>query len=497
MKQKKSPNSRSKKSKQAQFGAIQLHAFSNRFKSSWNWLTLQISKRPLGSFLFALALLVVLAAVGSVWRKPAPQTETPEKAPISVRVLSVGTQPVVSIPATVQTSGVVKLTAQSGGIVQKVTVTPGQQVKRGQQLTSLGLGYTGGSPQYFQRQIAEKSFTNSKENLPTQLDMIAKRRDIARDAETQAAELREIGRKSLDDTRTLLSLNEQILSVIDDQLKAAEASGNQADIQTYRSAKAGALSGINALRSGLRQAEYQTDDQAEPADIARTSRDLTLQQLDLEERGAKLAVEIAELNYKLARFSESLLYPASPCAGTVERVYVRFGQSVQPGAAIAEVVCAQTGIQAIGLTNQATARKVLQTELGVFRSVDGATASAQILAVSTQATDGPLFSVTAVLSDDKAALTDASYGVLELPVVGDTTSSSIPFVPLDAIYQTQTQSFIYVVTEHEGKLIAAVREVELGVVYGTSVEVLSGLAAGDQVILSRSVAAGDILQVSE
>ncbi len=503
MTQKKLSRTRTRQ-RPANTGFFRMGSFTNLVKFGWQRVVRELNRRPFGSFLGVLFALVMIAAVGSYWRRPDAKPEQPARDPIAVTVLSVGERPMVTVPATVQKTGVVKVAAQSGGIVQKVSVTPGQHIRRGQQLVSLSTGYAGGSAQPLQRQIAYKSFIASKENLPTQLELIEKRKQIAQAAETQAAELRTISRASLDDTRSLISLNEQILATIDEQLVALEstnvAGSNDVAIQSLKSSKAGVLSGLSALRSGLRATEYQANDDQEPALVARVSRDLTLQQLDLERKGVQLGLEIAELNYKLAKFSESLLYPASPCTGTVERVYVRFGQSLNPGSQIAEVVCDVTGTQAIGLASETVARTLLQGGESVFTTANGATVSAEILAVSAEPTDGPLFSITAVLfadADPSRMPPDASYGTLSIPVGGETTSASVPFVPLDAIYQTQTQSFVYVVQQEADKLIASLREVQLGAVFTTNVEVRSGLQNGDRVILSRSVSAGDVVAIEE
>ncbi len=458
-----------------------------------------IERYPLGSFVTALLLLVVVAVIGNAWRKPQPQSESNTKSPISVPTLIVGSPSNVVVPATVQKSGVLKVTAQAGGVVQHIKVQAGQTVSRGQVLTGLSVGYAGGSPQSLSRQVAQKNYQTTKDNLPTQLDLIAQRRQLAQNTETMSSELRQITRQSFDDTRGLIDINEEILESIDEQLADLESTNaggvNDAAIDQLKQARSGVLSGLSALRSGLRTAEYQGSDDQEPATLARASRDITLKQLELEERGMKLSVEIAELNLKLAQFSESLLYPASPCSGTVERVYLRFGQSIQPGAQVASIVCNKTAAQALGLVSATTAQKILLSTDAIART-DTATGSAQVLAVSTEPTDGPLHSLTVSLADEFAEqLADAQSIRLELPVVGTMTSATIPFIPLDAIYQTQTQSFVYVAQEVDGMLKAHLREVELGLVYGNSVEVRDGLDTGDKVILSRSVSSGDLVVV--
>src|SRR5260221_666742 len=108
--------------------------------------------------------------------------------------------------------------------------------------------------------------------------------------------------------------------------------------------------------------------------------------------------------------------------------------------------------------------------------------------VSTDATDGLLYSVFYTIPTDKESLvTDGQYVNVDIPIGSMNSDATVPFVPIDAIYQTQDSN--YLLLDENGK--AVTRKVSLGSVFGSFVEITDGLASGDQVILDRNVIAGD------
>ncbi len=71
------------------------------------------------------------------------------------------------------------------------------------------------------------------------------------------------------------------------------------------------------------------------------------------------------------------------------------------------------------------------------------------------------------------------------------TSAAVPFVPLDSVFQTQDQAYLFVAKN--GKAVS--RKVKLGSVLGRFVEIESGLNNSDQVILDRNVIDGDSVKI--
>src|SRR5882724_10775166 len=104
-------------------------------KKNYKRGTVFIKARPLGSFFIVLGLLFLIIIVGQIFQKKA--TEQTKKQPVkSVTIYSVGTSPKATFQAKVEKSGVVKIMAQTSGVVQSVLVTEGDNVDSGQQLIS-------------------------------------------------------------------------------------------------------------------------------------------------------------------------------------------------------------------------------------------------------------------------------------------------------------------------------------------------------------------------
>ena len=82
------------------------------------------------------------------------------------------------------------------------------------------------------------------------------------------------------------------------------------------------------------------------------------------------------------------------------------------------------------------------------------------------------------------------YLSIEIPVGYPNTGIAAPYIPLDAVYQTRSSSYIFI--KHDNK--AQSKEVKLGDVYGSFVEVLSGVSTGDEIIVSRTVIEGDSIE---
>ncbi len=471
-----------------------LKPLKKRIQNLWKKITTFIDKRPFGSFFILLGLLLVLIIVGNFLRKPAPVAEQKASEPKLVETYSFGESPKMTFAAKIEKSGVITIVAQSPGIVQKVNLTEGQKVSRGGTLVSLSTNYQGGNAASLSRQIAQKSFDSTVTNFDLQKDIISKQRDLAEKGNIQAEQMREISRQSLDDTRSLLSLNEDIISGIDKQIAFLESvnvnGSSDSAILAAKQGKSAAQSGVNQLRSTLRTMEYQSDEEKTPAQIGDVSKDVTLRQLDLQERGLVLSKDISELNLKLARVSEGLMYPASPCTGTVERVYVKVGQNISPGTLIATIKADQGENTAVVLVTREIAKQLSTAETSDF-VIGGKKVSLYPRYISTEATDGSLYSVLfAIPSVYAPQLTNAGTLEVRIPMGNKKIVTDNLYIPLDTVYQTQEASYVYVKDGEKAK----VKEVTLGDVSGSFVRVNSGLAASDVVITSRTISEGDSIR---
>jgi multidrug efflux pump subunit AcrA (membrane-fusion protein) len=456
--------------------------------------------RPLPAFFMLLGALLALIILGNFIRTPKATPESGVHEPKHVEVYGIGESPKIQLTAKVEKTGVLTIVAQSGGIVQNVHVTPGAQVNRGAALVSLSTNYQGGSIPGVTRQIAQKNYDFVQGNYDTQKEMIQKRRDIANKSDDMAGELRTIANQSISDTKTLISLNEGIVNSIDANIAYLEATNvggsNDADILQAKSGKASVLGGLLSLKSALRNTEYQSSNDQEPADLSRISRDLTQKQLDLEERSLDLNRELSKLNLTLARISESLLYPTSPVSGVVERVYVNPGEQVNAGAPLVTISGNTGSLRLIALVGSEMASEVSRIEPTVVHIGDKMV-EVTPLYVSREPTDGALHAIVYILPEEfEAVLTNASFVNVSVPMASQKSSASVPFVPLDAVFQTQGGAYVFVASASaDASRTAVSREVKLGDVIGSFVRVETGLTTGDQIILNRNVVAGDVVTI--
>ncbi|CAN5291249.1 hypothetical protein BH10PAT2_BH10PAT2_3640 [soil metagenome] len=468
------------------------------FSKGKNTVTRFIDQHPLSTFFILLFLLIGFAVLGNKIRTPAvpPTSTTPEVKLVETYQLS--GSPSIAIQAKVEKSGTITLVAQSAGIVQKISKKEGDAVQRGTTIISLSTSYQGGNISSLSRQIAQKSYQFQSDNYNEQVNLINKQRDVANKVNTQGDELREINRQSQDATKSLINVNTDLYNSIDGQLVSLSADNadhaNEATILQLQQAKAGVQSAINNLQSGERTLEYQSADDKTPAAIADVQRDLTLEQLDLQQKMLDLNKDISGLNLKVSQVSEALMYPASPCPGTVERVYVKVGQAVSPGTVLATIKGTNDQATAVALVPQQVAQNISRIDATEFTISDQKVLIVPSY-VSQEPTDGTLFSVIYhIPTQYSAVLANNNWLSLNVPL-SSKTSHIAASIPLDSVYQTQAQSYVYVVdSNQQGSPAASVRQVELGQVFGQYVEVKNGLQSTDKVIVDRNVLDGDLIQ---
>lgn len=473
-----------------------LNIFRARVGLIDRWIVKQINKAPVQSFLILLGVCLALIVIGNIMRQPKPAPKDAVLAPKQVSVYSIGESPKVQVSAKIEKSGVITMVAQTAGIVQFINGTEGSIVSRGTQLFTLSTNYLGGTIPSVTRAIAQKNKEFVDASFDTQKQMIDARRNIANSADAQADDYRNITNKSIDDTKTLITLNEDILSSLDSQLTYLESTNvggaNDSAIMEVKSAKSGVITGLNALKNGLRTSEYTQNEDNAPARISNLSRELTNKQLDIETKALELNRELSGLNLRIAQIGESLMYPSSPVSGVVERINVKVGDSVNPGSILATIKGNVTTSTAVALVSEDLAKHISRLEPGIL-VIGSQRVSVQPRHISSEPTDGLLHSVVFTIPDEyNHVLANKSYLTVELPVSTQKSTASVPFVPLDAIYQTQSDAFLFIASRSaQGKFIVESRTVTLGQVIGSYVEIMKGLTAADQVILDRSVSSGD------
>jgi multidrug efflux pump subunit AcrA (membrane-fusion protein) len=473
---------------------------SSLFNRIFRAFTRFIDTHPFVAFLGLIGVLIGLVVVGNTMRKVPPQVVSDEPIIKQIEAYHIGEAPKLKLQAVIDKSGIINIVAQSPGVVQKITVKEGTHVKRGSRIVNLSTNYQGGNTASLGRQISQKNFVFLKENIDEQKDLLNTQREVARKVDTQSDELRSISRKSLDDTKSLITLDEDIMNSIQKQIEYLESvnvnGATDSALLAAKQGKAQVLGALSGLRSTVRTVEYTSADDKEGAQLSDLQRDATLKQLDLQEKTLELNKDISKLNLRISQVNEALMYPAAPSPGTVERVYVKVGQVVNPGTLIATIRGDKNDATAVLLASEEVASKISQLEPSTIKN-GNTLVSIYPRYISKEPTNGTLHSILFAIPTEIAdKFTNNSTVQVEVPIGYANTTSTIPYIPLDAIYQTQDRSYIYIVGANDkGEPIAKVSEVKIGQVYGSYVEVLEGLKQGDQVITNRNVIEGDRINI--
>ncbi len=450
-----------------------------------------ISRRPLTSFFLLLGLLFFFIVLSNFITRTIP--ETPKKPEVkSVEEYRIGKVPRVTLQAQVEKSGVLQITALAGGVVQNIYFQEGDAVGQGQWLVSLSSNYQGGNAMVVSRQLAEKQNQLVEETYPLQKDLISKQRDIANQTETNFEKLRDISGQSINDTQSVINLNNDIISSLQanidtlspDPANAALVLSTKQLLSQFQSANA-------QLNNSIRNAQYQSDTNNAPTALANLQKDITLKQLDIQDKTLDLNREISKLQLQLARVNEALMFPSAPFSGTVQKVFVRVGQAVSPGMPLVML----SGDNNNHLSANIYAPKEIVQNISSLEpttfNIAGKSIDLYPMFISQEAVNGSLYLARYVFTEDVyQEVTDKGYIAASVPVGYQNSGTTIPFVPLDAIYQTQEES--YLLLDEKGK--ATAKKVELGEVYGRFAQVTSGLTGGDAVILDRTIVSGDLVK---
>ncbi len=448
-------------------------------------------KRPIATFLGLLLMLLGLIIISNVINKPKPEARETSLPTKDVEVYTIGESPKITVQAQVEKSGVIRVVSLGSGVVQSINVEVGQEVGAGTNLISMSTNYQGGNAFSVQRQLAQVQYKNASDTYKTNKEIIEKQKELAEKSDQNADELRNISNQSLESTKSLIGLNNEMLTTLESQQADLEASNvggaNDAAILQTKQLRSQLMSGNSQLEAGLRASEYTGSSDKIPAEISNLSRDIAIKQLDLQKKALGLNLEVSRLSLTLAQINEALMYPATPVNGVVERIFVREGQVLSPGMPIAQISGASDSLIAVAYLSREISQGVGQASASTLHVGNESFESVPFY-ISREATDGSLYTAQyAIPQEFSSQVTDKGYITIEIPVDFPNTGSVVPFVPIDSVFQTQDQAYLFVVKN--GK--AESKKVNLGQVLGRYVEVTKGLVESDQVILNRNVISGD------
>lgn len=466
--------------------------FVNKKRKVYYTKFLNFSKRkPALTFAVLIITLFGLIVLSNFINKPKEELVESTLPVKQVSVYTIGESPVITVQARVEKSGVIKIVSLGSGVVQSINVEVGQEVVRGTGIASMSTNYQGGNSFSVARQLAQVQYKNVLDTYKTNKELIAKQKEIAEKNDKNSDELRKISNDSLSSTRTLVDLNNEILSSLVSAEQQAIANNKPDEAASFKQLRAQLLSGNSQLTSALRNAEYSGSDTNAPAEISNISKEIAIKQLEVQEKALALNKEVSRLSLVLAQTNEAIMFPSSPIQGVVERIYIKEGQVINPGTPIAQISGNSESLIAVALLSREMAQGVNTSNMSLIHFGEKEYESAPFY-VSTEATDGSLYSIQYSIPEEYSNLvTDKSFITIDIPVGGINTGSTVPFIPVDSVFQTQDEAFVFIVKN--GK--AQSKKIILGQVLGRFVEVKSGLNEKDQVIIQRNVIAGDVVKI--
>lgn len=451
-----------------------------------------VRSRPFTSFFIILALLFTLILLGSTVFKTKPLEEPKQASEKQVETFKIGSSPKINIQAKVEKTGVIKIVAQAPGIVSAINTFEGEEVYKGKNLISLSSNYYGGNAASLGRQIAQNQYNLSKDTLDSQKELITKQKQLAEKSDSNSDEMRDIANRSLEETRSLLDLNEALLNQTNTNINNLKQTLTPNDLSNptifqAEAQKSQLQSAVAQLRSAVRNTELAAAGDRPPAELSNLQRETTLKNLEIQEKSLLANHEISRLQVALAQVNEAAMYPTTPFKGVVERVHVRVGEAVNPGATLVTISGIEGKIVLESKVPASIAKNLSQLENSTL-NVRAQTINLMPAYISSEATEGQLYSIIYHVPDEyQEFFTDGGYVSISIPVGKPDTNSVVPFLPLDSIFQTQDESTVYVVKDGE----AVSRKIQLGEVQGSYVAVMDGINAGDEIILSRNVVEGD------
>lgn len=256
---------------------------------------------------------------------------------------------------------------------------------------------------------------------------------------------------------------------------------------------AGALASLTKSKDDWKRA------QALYATASITAPDYDKARWEYESAIASVAGAQAQVDEAGTNLGYTVLY--APLDGVVVKRKVEVGSLVGPGTVgfvIADVRLAKI---VFGIPDVMLDKVTLGGTLDIAtESFPGRTFAGKVTGVAPAADSKTrVFQVEVTVPNAKGELKDGMIAALDVAgaAAAATTSTAIPLGAVVRGKASPTAYAIYVVADEGGKQVARLRPVELGAVYGNRVAALSGVAAGDRVIVSGNtvVKDGDVVRV--
>ncbi len=448
---------------------------------------LPIKKFSILAFILLLSAAVLLGGCGTTADTAAQSAETePTPEPITpVEVADVETGDIAQVfnyTGNLVAKDQVDILPGASGRVEAVLVEVGDHVNMGDPIATLER-----DRYVLQLRQAQAGLNNAKLQL-------AKMEQGSRPEEIAVAEAAvQLARAALDDVATI-SDDERTTAAVN--LANAQAALRQAQAEYDKIAWAGNVGQMpqalaleqatNAYETALAAYNLQTnpgDAQLAPlmvqlvqAELALTMAKQPFREIDYEM--ARVAIEQAETAVELANLQLDEATIEAPFDGIIAELHITEGSSVGPQAPVAmevsDAVEMPVGIEEARIGQIETGQPAsLQVEAYLGQNFPAVVSKIAPVADKNSHT----FEVTITPEDQDSQLRSGMFATLGILV--DRKQNTL-LVPVDAVTNVNGQDSVYVVKDN----IAELRAVTVGLANDGQVEILSGVEAGETVVIA-------------
>ena len=197
---------------------------------------------------------------------------------------------------------------------------------------------------------------------------------------------------------------------------------------------------------------------------------------------AKNNYQALQRNLATLNQQKSLYNVVAPFSGTVDEVLPKLGEITSPGAPVVRLTSG-TGGKILADVSEAYGNSIKAGDQAVVTIPDlggkELPATVRVVSRSINATSRT-FTVELRLKSAKAA--DLRPNMVATVRIQNYAQANATVIPVDIVQHDEENSYVYVVAQEGGKVVAKKRIIKTGNTYNGKVEVTSGLTAADQII---------------
>ena len=197
---------------------------------------------------------------------------------------------------------------------------------------------------------------------------------------------------------------------------------------------------------------------------------------------AKNNYQALQRNLATLNQQKSLYNVVAPFSGTVDEVLPKLGEITSPGAPVVRLTSG-TGGKILADVSEAYGNSIKAGDQAVVTIPDlggkELPAMVRVVSRSINATSRT-FTVELRLKSTKAA--DLRPNMVATVRIQNYAQANATVIPVDIVQHDEENSYVYVVAQEGGKVVAKKRIIKTGNTYNGKVEVTSGLTAADQII---------------